>query len=98
MKLCNFHRRTVKQGSPPIPRDFATIVAKNFVRRLFDLATSSFSAIQKGLPLRHDCTEAICGADRGKIVSGKEHLSEGTDNEKFTLEMMTAGSGPLALH
>jgi ferredoxin len=49
------------------------------------------SAIQNGLQLRHDCTEAICGTDRVKIVSGKEHLSEKTDNEELTLEMIKAG-------
>jgi len=49
------------------------------------------SAIQNGLQLRHDCTEAICGTDRVKIVSGKEHLSENPDNEELTLEMMKAG-------
>ncbi len=49
------------------------------------------SAIQNGLRLRHDCTEAICGTDRVKILSGKEHLSEKTENEELTLEMMNAG-------
>lgn len=49
------------------------------------------SAIQNGLPLRHDCTEAICGTDRVKILGGKEHLSEKTENEELTLEMMNAG-------
>jgi ferredoxin len=49
------------------------------------------SAIQNGLQLRHDCTEAICGTDRVKILSGKEYLSEKTDNEELTLEMMNAG-------
>ena len=49
------------------------------------------SAIQNGLQLRHDCTEAICGTDRVKILSGKEHLSEKTENEELTLEMMNAG-------
>jgi len=49
------------------------------------------SAIQNGLQLRHDCTEAICGTDRVKIVSGKEQLSEKTENEELTLEMMNAG-------
>ena len=49
------------------------------------------SAIQNGLQLRHDCTEAICGTDRVKILSGKEHLSEKADNEELTLEMMNAG-------
>jgi ferredoxin len=48
------------------------------------------SAIQNGLQLRHDCTEAICGTDRVKIVSGGEHLSEKTENEELTLEMMNA--------
>ena len=49
------------------------------------------SAIQNGMQLRHDCTEAICGTDRVKILSGKEHLSEKTENEELTLEMMKAG-------
>jgi ferredoxin len=49
------------------------------------------SAIQNGLQLRHDCTEAICGTDRVKILSGKEQLSEKNENEEFTLEMMNAG-------
>ncbi len=49
------------------------------------------ATIQSGLQLRHDCTEAICGTDRVKILSGKESLSEKTENEELTLEMMNAG-------
>ena len=49
------------------------------------------SAIQNGLQLRHDCTEAICGTDRVKILSGEANLSDKTDNEELTLEMMNAG-------
>jgi ferredoxin, 2Fe-2S len=49
------------------------------------------AAIQNGVQLRHDCTEAICGTDRVKILSGTEHLSEKTENEELTLEMMNAG-------
>jgi ferredoxin len=49
------------------------------------------SAIQNGLQLRHDCTEAICGTDRVRILSGRENLSEKTENEELTLEMMKAG-------
>ena len=49
------------------------------------------SAIQNGLQLRHDCTEAICGTDRVKILYGKEQLSAKDDNEELTLEMMNAG-------
>ena len=48
------------------------------------------SAVQNGLQLRHDCTEAICGTDRVKILSGKEQLSEKNENEELTLEMMNA--------
>ncbi|MGB7948099.1 MAG: 2Fe-2S iron-sulfur cluster-binding protein [Candidatus Binatia bacterium] len=48
------------------------------------------SAIQNGLRLRHDCTEAICGTDRVKILSGEANLSNKTDNEELTLEMMNA--------
>jgi len=43
------------------------------------------------LQLRHDCTEAICGTDRVRILSGKEHLSEKSENGELTLEMMNAG-------
>lgn len=60
----------------------------------FEVAAGStilVSAIRNGLQLRHDCTEAICGTDRVKILSGKEHLSEKTENEELTLEMMNAG-------
>src|SRR5258705_471953 len=49
------------------------------------------SAIQNGLQPGHECTEAICGTDRVKILSGKEHLSEKNENEELTLEMMNAG-------
>jgi 2Fe-2S ferredoxin len=62
--------------------------------RSFEVVTGTtilVSAIQNGLQLRHDCTEAICGTDRVKIVSGKEHLSDRTENEELTLEMMNAG-------
>jgi ferredoxin len=38
-----------------------------------------------------DRPEAICGTDRVKILSGKEHLSEKSENEELTLEMMNAG-------
>jgi 2Fe-2S ferredoxin len=61
--------------------------------RSFEVASGTtilVSAIQNGLQLRHDCTEAICGTDRVKILSGKEHLSEKTENEELTLEMMNA--------
>jgi ferredoxin len=50
------------------------------------------SAIQNGLQLRHDCTEAICGTDRLRIVSGKDNLSDKTENEELTLEMMNGGA------
>ena len=60
----------------------------------FDVAAGTtilVSAIQNGLQLRHDCTEAICGTDRVKILAGKEQLSEMNENEELTLEMMHAG-------
>jgi len=62
--------------------------------RSFEVAAGTtilVSAIQNGLRLRHDCTEAICGTDRVKILSGKDHLSEKTENEELTLEIMNAG-------
>ena len=60
----------------------------------FDVAAGTtilVAAVQNGVQLRHDCTEAICGTDRVKILSGNEQLSEKTDNEELTLEMMNAG-------
>src|SRR5258706_15396713 len=57
----------------------------------FDVAAGTtilVAAIQNGLQLRHDCSEAICGTDRVKILSGKEQLSEKNENEELTLEMM----------
>ena len=60
----------------------------------FDVASGTtilVAAVQNGLQLRHDCTEAICGTDRVKILAGKEHLSEKDENEELTLEMMNAG-------
>ena len=63
-------------------------------RQAFEVAAGTtilVSAIQNGLQLRHDCTEAICGTDRVKILAGKEYLSEKTENEELTLEMMNAG-------
>ena len=60
----------------------------------FDVAAGTtilVAAIQNGLQLRHDCTEAICGTDRVKILSGKEQLSEKNENEELTLEMMNGG-------
>ncbi len=64
-------------------------------RQSFEVAAGTtilVSAIQNGLQLRHDCTEAICGTDRVKILAGKEQLSEKTENEELTLEMMNAGA------
>lgn len=49
------------------------------------------AAVQNGIQLRHDCTEAICGTDRVKVLAGKDHLSEKNENEELTLEMMNAG-------
>jgi ferredoxin len=64
------------------------------VGQCFEVAAGTtilISAVQNGLQLRHDCTEAICGTDRVKILSGKEQLSEKNENEELTLEMMNAG-------
>lgn len=49
------------------------------------------AAIRNGLHLPHDCTEAICGTDRVKILAGQENLSEIVENEEMTLVMMNAG-------
>jgi 2Fe-2S ferredoxin len=60
----------------------------------FDVAegtTILVAAIRNGVHLQHDCTEAICGTDRVKILTGSGHLSEKLDNEDLTLTMMNAG-------
>lgn len=49
------------------------------------------AAIRNGLHIPHDCTEAICGTDRVKILAGQENLSEKNENEEMTLTMMNAG-------
>lgn len=49
------------------------------------------AAIHNGIQLRHDCTEAVCGTDRVKVLSGNDRLSGKTENEELTLEMMNAG-------
>jgi ferredoxin len=50
------------------------------------------AAVQNGLHLRHDCTEAICGTDRVKILAGEQNLSEKDENEELTLDMLKAGA------
>lgn len=49
------------------------------------------AAVQNGIELRHDCTEAIYGTDRVKVLSGNDRLSGKTENEELTLEMMNVG-------
>ncbi|NIO11422.1 MAG: 2Fe-2S iron-sulfur cluster binding domain-containing protein [Deltaproteobacteria bacterium] len=49
------------------------------------------AAIHNGIHLPHDCTEAICGTDRVKVLSGHENLSEKSDNEDLTLSMLNSG-------
>ncbi len=53
--------------------------------------TILLAAIRNGLHLPHDCTEAICGTDRVKILAGRQSLSEKNENEEMTLAMMNAG-------
>jgi 2Fe-2S ferredoxin len=56
-----------------------------------DGTTILVAAIRNGVHLQHDCTEAICGTDRVKILSGGANLSEKLDNEDLTLTMMNGG-------
>ncbi|MGH7774334.1 MAG: 2Fe-2S iron-sulfur cluster-binding protein [Candidatus Binatia bacterium] len=59
----------------------------------FDVAegtTILVAAIRNGLHLPHDCTEAICGTDRVKVLAGQKNLSEKNENEELTLEMLNA--------
>lgn len=49
------------------------------------------AAIRNGLQMRHDCTEAICGTDRVKILAGQRNLSDKNENEELTLEMLNSG-------
>ena len=62
--------------------------------RSFEVAegtTILTAAIHNGLHLPHDCTEAICGIDRVKVLDGSTNLSAKTDNEELTLSMVNAG-------
>ena len=54
--------------------------------------TILLAAVRNGLQLPHDCTEAICGTDRVKVIAGKENLTEKGDNEELTLGIMNADS------
>jgi len=49
------------------------------------------AAVRNGIHLPHDCTEAICGTDRVKVLNGAANLSAKTDNEDLTLGMLNAG-------
>jgi ferredoxin, 2Fe-2S len=63
--------------------------------RTFDVPSGTtilHAAVRNGVALRHDCTEAVCGTDRVKILTGQENLSEVVDNEELTLEMLNAAS------
>jgi ferredoxin len=53
--------------------------------------TILIAAIRNGLHLPHDCTEAICGTDRVKILYGQQNLSAKSENEELTLTMLSAG-------
>ena len=53
--------------------------------------TILMAAIRNGLHLPHDCTEAICGTDRVRVLSGHENLSKKSDNEELTLTMLNSG-------
>lgn len=53
--------------------------------------TVLMAAIRNGLHLPHDCTEAICGTDRVKILVGQQNLSKKNEGEELTLRMMNAG-------
>jgi ferredoxin len=55
-----------------------------------DGTTVLTAAIRNGVHLQHDCTEAICGTDRVRVLSGSAHLSDKLDNEELTLTMMNA--------
>ena len=53
-----------------------------------DETTILVAAIRNGVELAHDCTEAICGTDRVRIIAGQENLSPLDDNEELTLSML----------
>lgn len=56
-----------------------------------DETTILLAAIRNGVELRHDCTEAVCGTDKVRIIAGKENLSPVGENEELTLSMLGAG-------
>ncbi len=53
-----------------------------------DGTTILVAAVRNGVELRHDCTEAICGTDRVRIIEGMDNLSAVEDNEDLTLGML----------
>jgi len=56
-----------------------------------DEMTILVAAIRNGVELRHDCTEAICGTDRVRIIAGQQNLTPMDENEELTLSMLDAG-------
>ncbi|MEE8516041.1 MAG: 2Fe-2S iron-sulfur cluster-binding protein [Alphaproteobacteria bacterium] len=50
--------------------------------------TILIAAVRNGVELRHDCTDAICGTDRVRILAGLDNLSPVADNEDLTLGML----------
>ncbi len=53
-----------------------------------DGTTLLVAAIRNGVKLPHDCTEAICGTDKVRILAGENNLSPVDDNEELTLSML----------
>ena len=45
------------------------------------------AAVRNGVELHNDCTEAICGTDRVRVLKGMDNLSAVQDNEELTLGM-----------
>ena len=71
---------------PAMPRVTFMPLGQSF--EVDDGTTLLVAAIHNGVELRHDCTEAICGTDRVRILAGENNLSPMDDNEELTLSML----------
>ncbi len=68
-----------------------TFMPKDSSFEVPDGTTILVAAVRNGVELRHDCTEAICGTDRVRVLKGMDNLSAVEDNEDLTLGMLDSG-------
>ena len=82
----NLTSRRASPTNPPCLESLSCPLGQSF--EVEDGTTILVAAIRNGVKLPHDCTEAICGTDKVRIVAGENNLSPADDNEELTLSML----------